>query len=114
MACKSSCSNLIELFLLEILAFAFTFFAAFAFKFLIFLIYEQSFRSLVAAGSRRSLRCGSGITRRHIAQQLHFHAAILFASFCRRIRCHFLILADADQVETMRGDPLLRSQVLHH
>ncbi len=49
-----------------------------------------------------------------IRQQPHLDAPVLLASFRGRVRSHFLVLADADQVEAVRGNPILRRQVLHH
>ena len=47
-------------------------------------------------------------------QQLHLHAAILLAAFSGRVGGNFLVLADADQVEAVCRNAVLRSQVLHH
>jgi hypothetical protein len=50
----------------------------------------------------------------HVREQLHLHAPVLLAPCGRVIRRHILILADADQIEAMRRNSILRRQVLHH
>jgi hypothetical protein len=42
-----------------------------------------------------------------IRQQKHLNPPVLPSSFGCRIRSHFLVLADADQVEPMRCNPIL-------
>ena len=50
----------------------------------------------------------------HVREQLHLHAAVLLAAFRGLVVGHFLVLADADQVEAVRRNVVLRGQVLHH
>ena len=50
----------------------------------------------------------------HVRQQLNLHAAVLLAAFGGVVIGNGVVLANADQVEAMRGNVVLRCQVLHH
>src|SRR5580698_11551136 len=86
-----------------------------------FTLYEPIVRAggLLCARARsasvRSKRCRSrGSVAGHVREQLHFYAAVLLAAFRGIVRRHFLILADADQVEAVSRNVVLGDQVLHH
>ena len=49
-----------------------------------------------------------------VREQLNLHAAVLLAAVRRAVVCNGVVLADADQVEPVRGNVVLRGQILHH
>src|SRR3984885_12555921 len=63
----------------------------------------------VAACRRRSRCIGWGAL---VGEQANVYAAVLGAAFAGRVVGDFLILADADQVEAVGGDSVLRCQIL--
>src|SRR5438045_5628548 len=69
--------------------------------------------------SLTQLKAGTGIAGAcgvlgGIGEQPDFYTAILFAAFRGIVGSHFLVLADADEIETAGRNVVFRRKVLHH
>jgi hypothetical protein len=71
---------------------------------------NENAESLLSA-ALRGLR---GLVAAHVGEQLYLHPAILLAAFGGGVGGHFLVLANADQVEAVRVNAVLCGQVLNH
>jgi hypothetical protein len=63
----------------------------------------SSVKVLLAAGLVSGLR---GLIA-HVCEQLYFNATVLLATLGRCVRRYFLILADPDEIEAVRGNTVL-------
>src|SRR5581483_6234762 len=50
----------------------------------------------------------------HVREELDLHAAVLLAAVSCRVVGNRIVFADADEVEAVRGNVVLRSQVLNN
>src|ERR1700679_417897 len=68
-------------------------------------------RESLLTAALRGLR---GLVAAYVCEQLDLDPAILLATFGGGVGSHFLVLANADQVEAVCGNAILCGQVLNH